>query len=90
MSERGEAEASPQMGEYWNTRDPLADVITSRLCALPQRTLVGVMALDTFASSRLLSQHPAPHDARLEALRLLINRKHVLHLSAYFIDQLFV
>lgn len=42
-----------------------------------------IMAFDTFASSRLLSEHPAPQDTNVEALRRLINRKHGLHLSAY-------
>ncbi|KAH9987007.1 acetoacetate-CoA ligase [Russula compacta] len=42
------------------------------------------MAFDPFASSRLLSEHPAPQDANVEALRWLINRKRGLHLKDYF------
>ncbi|KAI0284512.1 acetoacetate-CoA ligase [Russula brevipes] len=34
--------------------------------------------------SRLLSQHPAPQNTRVEALRRLINRKHGLQLKDYF------
>src|SRR5712671_1520975 len=41
------------------------------------------MTLDAFANSRLLSEHPAPQNTRVEALRRLINRKHGLHLSGY-------
>ncbi|KAI0266999.1 acetoacetate-CoA ligase [Gloeopeniophorella convolvens] len=41
------------------------------------------MTVDAFANSRLLWKHPAPHRTRVEALRLLINRKHGLHLKDF-------
>jgi hypothetical protein len=47
--------------------------------------LCSTMSLDVqpFASPRLLFQPSATHDARVEAFRRFVNRKHGLHLSAY-------